>query len=96
MRTMALSLSMLESIACRWAYGGEGRPRIPNANWTAGDDFIGDPPHEPQGWYSVYDTDVSTLELIKRYATMRSAVSKLALSVSVVLLNVISLFLCAA
>jgi mannan endo-1,4-beta-mannosidase len=56
-----------------WAYGGEGRPRMPNANWTQGDDFIGDPPHEPQGWYSVYDTDSSTLKIIKQYATMNSA-----------------------
>ncbi|CAF1092678.1 unnamed protein product [Adineta ricciae] len=52
-----------------WAYGGEGRPRLPRANWTQGDDFIGDPPHEPQGWYSVYDTDESTLEIIHRFAS---------------------------
>ena len=44
------------------------RPRIPKAVWKAGDDFIGDPPFEYQGWYSVYDRDVSTLELIKEYS----------------------------
>ncbi|MEM6802572.1 MAG: hypothetical protein AAF696_14280 [Bacteroidota bacterium] len=50
-----------------WAWGGEGRPREPHAVWKAGDDFIGDPPHEYQGWYSIYDTDHTTLEIIKNY-----------------------------
>jgi len=52
-----------------WAYGGEGRPRENGGWWDHGDDFIGDPPHERQGWYSVYDKDFSTLRLIKEYAT---------------------------
>jgi mannan endo-1,4-beta-mannosidase len=51
-----------------WAYSGEGRPRSPGGTWTLGHPFIGDPPHEPQGWYSVYDTDQSTLAIIKRHA----------------------------
>ncbi|MCB9266282.1 MAG: cellulase family glycosylhydrolase [Lewinellaceae bacterium] len=51
-----------------WAWGGEGRPRAPRAVWQAGDDFIGDPPHEYQGWYSVYDTDLSTLKVLQEYA----------------------------
>jgi mannan endo-1,4-beta-mannosidase len=42
-----------------WAWGGEARP--PSA-WT------GDPPHEPPGWYSVYDADSSTLDLIATHA----------------------------
>ncbi|MCO6480798.1 MAG: cellulase family glycosylhydrolase [Phaeodactylibacter sp.] len=50
-----------------WAWGGEGRPREPRAIWRPGDDFIGDPPHEYQGWYSVYDKDTSTLEVIREY-----------------------------
>ncbi|CAF0896952.1 unnamed protein product [Adineta steineri] len=58
-----------------WAYGGEGRPRIPHANWAQGDDFIGDPPHEPQGWYSVHDTDTSTLEIIRQFASMTTTKS---------------------
>ncbi|UZR92699.1 glycoside hydrolase 5 family protein [Chondrinema litorale] len=48
-----------------WAWGGEGRPSTPKAIWKNGDDFIGDPPHEYQGWYSVYNTDESTIEVIK-------------------------------
>jgi len=50
-----------------WAFAGEGRPREPETWWRKGDDFLGDPPHEPQGWYSVYDFDKSTLDLIKEY-----------------------------
>ncbi len=50
-----------------WAWAGEGRPRQPKAIWKVGDTFIGDPPHEYQGWYSVYDTDTSTLAILKSY-----------------------------
>lgn len=51
-----------------WAWGGEGRPREPHAVWKKGDDFIGDPPHEYQGWYSVYDEDISTHSVISSFA----------------------------
>jgi mannan endo-1,4-beta-mannosidase len=51
-----------------WAWAGEGRPREARAIWQAGDDFIGDPPHEHQGWYSVYDTDEPTLKVIRKWA----------------------------
>ncbi len=50
-----------------WAWAGEGRPREPKAIWKEGDDFIGDPPHEYQGWYSVYDTDISTLQILQDF-----------------------------
>lgn len=50
-----------------WAWAGEGRPPRPGQEWTKGDPFIGDPPHEPQGWYSVYDKD-STVDVITRYS----------------------------
>jgi mannan endo-1,4-beta-mannosidase len=53
-----------------WAWAGEGRPRTPAGLWKPGDQFIGDPPHEGQGWYSVYDTDSSTIEVIKKYAAL--------------------------
>lgn len=51
-----------------WAWGGFGRPTAPKAVWKAGDVFIGDPPFELQGWYSVYDTDSSTLEVLRKWA----------------------------
>jgi mannan endo-1,4-beta-mannosidase len=53
-----------------WAWGGEGRPRVPKGMWQKGDEFVGDPPHEAQGWYSVWDTDSSTIAIIKKYAGM--------------------------
>jgi mannan endo-1,4-beta-mannosidase len=50
-----------------WAWGGEGRPRIPRSIYETGDDLIGDPPHEYQGWYSVYNTDYTTHKLIRSF-----------------------------
>lgn len=50
-----------------WAWAGEGRPKNPGGIWVKGDPWIGDPPHEPQGWYSVYNTD-TTIDIIKEYA----------------------------
>ena len=49
-----------------WGWGGSGRARA--ERWTAGDDFLCDPPHEPQGWYSVFDTDSQTIDLIRQTA----------------------------
>ncbi len=52
-----------------WAWAGESRPVRPYGLWwEAGDPLLGDPPHEQQGWYSIYDTDVSTLRIISKYA----------------------------
>jgi mannan endo-1,4-beta-mannosidase len=44
-----------------WAWGGEGRATAPKG--SAGK-FLGDPPCEPQGLNSVFDTDASTLAVI--------------------------------
>jgi mannan endo-1,4-beta-mannosidase len=46
-----------------WAWAGDRRPPRPGQLWKPGDPFIGDPPHEEQGWYSVYDND-PTVKLI--------------------------------
>ncbi|MFY0687216.1 MAG: cellulase family glycosylhydrolase [Cyclobacteriaceae bacterium] len=51
-----------------WSWAGEGRPTKPGGFWQEGENLIGDPPHERQGWYSVYDDDQSTVELIEKYA----------------------------
>lgn len=53
-----------------WAWSGEGRPRVPGELWRAGDPWLGDPPHEHQGWYGVYDSDRSTLGLLKEHADL--------------------------
>lgn len=50
-----------------WAWAGEGLPRQPGAIWRPGDLFTGDPPHEHQGWYSVYKQDQTTLETIRGF-----------------------------
>ncbi|MEQ9374926.1 MAG: cellulase family glycosylhydrolase [Imperialibacter sp.] len=59
-----------------WAWGGEGRPTANEGLWHVGDDFIGDPPHEFQGWYSVYDHDASTQTIISDYAKKMSSIIK--------------------
>lgn len=50
-----------------WAWGGIGRPA--HARWQPGDDYIGDPAHEPQGFYAVFDTD-STIDIVEKYARL--------------------------
>ena len=56
-----------------WSWSGESRPAEPGAYWAEGDPLTGDPPHERQGWYGIYDADASTLELLDRYATLMDA-----------------------
>jgi mannan endo-1,4-beta-mannosidase len=48
-----------------WAWAGQARP---------GDDWVGDPPHEAPGWYSVYDIDASTLVVISAHAEQMAGV----------------------
>jgi mannan endo-1,4-beta-mannosidase len=65
--TYALVQSLLPSTPMAgvmpWAWAGDSRPPRPGQFWKPGDPFIGDPPHEEQGWYSIFDKD-STLKLI--------------------------------
>ena len=60
-----------------WGWGGEGRPREKRdacsaggakAFFEQGDDLLSDPPHETQGWYSVYDADLSTKVVLRAFA----------------------------
>lgn len=52
-----------------WAWGGEGRAAHSDYRFRPGDtSYMGDPPHEPQGWYSVLDSDASTQALIRAHA----------------------------
>lgn len=46
-----------------WGWSGSGRPR--DLVWQTGDDYLCDPPHEPQGWYSVFNSDNSTITVIR-------------------------------
>lgn len=51
-----------------WTWGGYGRAGQADFMWAEGDDFTGDPPQEHQGLNSVFDTDASTIEVIKGHA----------------------------
>jgi mannan endo-1,4-beta-mannosidase len=52
-----------------WAWAGEGRALHLDHGFRRGERaWLGDPPHEPQGWYSVYDTDESTKAAIREFA----------------------------
>jgi mannan endo-1,4-beta-mannosidase len=51
-----------------WAWNGSGRTRNADFMWRGGDDFVGDPPQEPQGLYGVFDSDVSTIAVIAQHA----------------------------
>ncbi len=56
-----------------WGWAGEGRPREPGGIWRPGDALIADPPHEYQGWYSVYDVDKGTGAIIKECVGLLTA-----------------------
>ena len=47
-----------------WSWGGEGRP-LDHRWWVEGDPLTGDPPHEVQGKYAIFDADASTLKKIQ-------------------------------
>lgn len=51
-----------------WAFGGIGEPGINPDRWQMGDDYLGDPPQEPQGLNSVFVSDDSTWDVIRSHA----------------------------
>lgn len=59
-----------------WAWNGAGRTSNEDFMWKAGDDFVGDPPQEPQGLYGVFDSDASTIAVIKEHAAKMQALSQ--------------------
>jgi len=63
----AISIGEPAAGANFWAWAGGARPGYP---------WIGDPPHETPGWYSVYNTDATTLEIIAEYAAKMAQVGK--------------------
>jgi mannan endo-1,4-beta-mannosidase len=50
-----------------WGYGGEGTAIHADGKWNPGEPLTTDPPQEPQGLNSVFNGDLSTLEIVKRY-----------------------------
>ncbi|WP_244431040.1 glycoside hydrolase 5 family protein [Simiduia agarivorans] len=51
-----------------WAFAGAGRAGANPELWAPGDDYLGDPPQEPQGLNGVFDSDSTTLSIIRRHA----------------------------
>jgi len=63
----AISLGETLAGANFWAWSGTARPGYP---------WIGDPPHETSGWYSVYNSDSSTLSIITEYTQKMAQLNK--------------------
>lgn len=59
-----------------WAWNGAGRTTNSDFMWKPGDDFVGDPPQEPQGLYGIFDTDASTIAVIKAHAARMKALGE--------------------
>ena len=54
-----------------WAWNGEARTPHADHRFRRGDlGYMGDPPHEPQGWYGVFDSDASTQAVIRAHAAV--------------------------
>jgi mannan endo-1,4-beta-mannosidase len=52
-----------------WAWNGEGRALHSDAWFKMGDRaYVGDPPQEEQGLFGVFDTDASTLAVVRAHA----------------------------
>ncbi len=66
---VSLAIALGEPVAGAnfWAWSGSARPGYP---------WIGDPPHETPGWYSVYDSDSTTLAIIADFAQQMAQLNK--------------------
>lgn len=58
-----------------WGWSGEGRAQHGDHHFQPGDtQYMGDPPHEPQGWYGNFDSDTNMAAAIRdhsaRFATV--------------------------
>jgi mannan endo-1,4-beta-mannosidase len=51
-----------------WTWSGEGKPEHVGKLWLPGEVLTGEPPHEEQGWYSIYASDSSTCRIIRDYS----------------------------
>ena len=59
-----------------WAWGGEGRPQRFDGKYQQGDPLVGDPFPEPQGLNSIFNSDSSTIEIIKNNAALMNSLNK--------------------
>ncbi|MBO9713355.1 cellulase family glycosylhydrolase [Sphingomonas sp.] len=57
-----------------WAWNGSARAVHGDHHYRNGDNaYMGDPPHEPQGWYGVFDSDETTKAVIAAHAKVLAA-----------------------
>jgi mannan endo-1,4-beta-mannosidase len=54
-----------------WSWAGASIPARPGQLWRPGDPLTGDPPHEMQGWYGIYQNDSTTSVVRDGSATLR-------------------------
>ena len=55
-----------------WAWNGEARAAHADFRFRDGDlAYMGDPPHEPQGWYGLFDSDAAMLAIVREHAARR-------------------------
>ncbi|GAB4126671.1 MAG: mannanase [Ignavibacteriales bacterium] len=59
-----------------WGWSGKGRTHRKDFIWRIGDDYLADPPQEPQGFNSVFDIDTSTINIIKKHSAKMNAFSQ--------------------
>ncbi|MBB6095133.1 mannan endo-1,4-beta-mannosidase [Povalibacter uvarum] len=59
-----------------WAWNGAGRATNADFMWKPGDDFVGDPPQEPQGLYGIFDSDLSTIAIIREHSAQMQALGQ--------------------
>jgi mannan endo-1,4-beta-mannosidase len=59
-----------------WAWSGSGRAAHPDFVFRRGDRaYLGDPPHEPQGWYGVFSSDETTRAVVREHAAALAAMA---------------------
>lgn len=60
-----------------WAWGGLGEAKHEDYRWRTGDKtYMGDPPQEAQGLFSVFATDTSTLTILKAHSEILQQVPR--------------------
>ncbi|MBN1302444.1 MAG: mannanase [Melioribacteraceae bacterium] len=63
-----------------WTWGGEGKALHDDGKWRKGDPFTGDPPQEAQGLNSVFESDESTIKVIKYFSDKMNSLRKIKLA----------------
>jgi len=60
-----------------WAWSGSGRASHADFVFRRGDrSYLGDPPHEPQGWYGVFASDESTKAVVLEHAAALRTITR--------------------